>query len=146
MLERIIITLNEDGTFRGASSQDFAGIPVPISEAGLGTVGEAIGATALAEIERLNTAAKEASDAALATSAEVTKDMSAQIADLSDFKTRAMGLIGGIASAIQSEQPPEEIVALVAQSIQSGLAPENVRKDAEINKQIASLLASKSTP
>ena len=50
--ERIIICLNEDGTFKAASAQDFGGLPFPISLDEL----QKLGLGGLAEIEALNAA------------------------------------------------------------------------------------------
>jgi len=36
-MERIVITFNVDGTFRGASAQDFNGLPMPVDQAELAT-------------------------------------------------------------------------------------------------------------
>lgn len=131
MLERIIITLNEDGTFRGASSQDFAGIPIPLSESDLGTIGEKVGEASLVEIESLNAEIEEI---------KTSKD--AIIADLTDFKTRAEAGISAVAAAIVDEKLDEQATAQAVLSIIAiGTAPEADRKRAAIQKQISDLEA-----
>ena len=52
-MERIVITFQTDGTFRGASVTDFGGLPKPIDQAGLGELVPQINATALARVEKL---------------------------------------------------------------------------------------------
>ena len=117
-IERIIITLNEDGTFRGASSQDFGGLPVPIAEVGLGEIGKAIGGSLLAAV-----AAKEA-----------------EIAALADFKTRAeQGIQQVIAVVNDPNIGEEETAATIFKIVAQGTAPEAERKKSEIYNQIAEL-------
>jgi hypothetical protein len=121
--ERITITFNEDQTFRGASSQDFNGSPVPLDEAGLAELIPTINEAALVRAE----------------AADPEKD--GKIAALEDFQNRVMQLIGGIKQAIESGAPAEEVVTLVAGSIQTGLAPEKIREATELERQIAELTA-----
>jgi cell division protein FtsB len=62
-MERIIITFNKDGSFRGSSVQDFDGQPKPLDEAGLKAVAPSINEAALADIVRLEAEhAKERDD------------------------------------------------------------------------------------
>lgn len=122
-IERIIITLEENGAFKGASSQDFGGQPVPIAEADLGTLGDKIHAPLLAALETLT----------------------ANIAELTDFKSRAEQGIQQVVAVVNDPNiGEEETAATVNGIIHIGMAPERERKDAEIDKQIAALLASKS--
>ena len=52
-MERIVITFNEDGSFRGASAQDFGNAPTPIDVAQLEALSTQINAAALAENDSL---------------------------------------------------------------------------------------------
>ena len=52
-MERIIITFQQDGTFRGASVADFDGLPKPLNESGLADIFPAINESALARVATL---------------------------------------------------------------------------------------------
>ena len=53
MTERIIITFNEDGSWRGASSTDFKGQPVPLDSTLLSVVAADINTSLLATVDDL---------------------------------------------------------------------------------------------
>jgi hypothetical protein len=59
MTERIIITFNEDGTFRGAAARDHGGKSIPLDEQSLAGLSGLIETAALAEIDRLTAAHAE---------------------------------------------------------------------------------------
>jgi FtsZ-binding cell division protein ZapB len=97
-MERIIITFNKDGSFRGSSAQDFDGQPKPLDEAGLKAVAPAINEAALADIVRL-----EAEHAEKET--DLTKerdDLTAQVETLTSERdgltTERDGLTGQVES------------------------------------------------
>lgn len=124
-IERIIITFNPDGTFRGASTQDSGGLPAPVSQAALGGVGEDIGQTLLA--------AMESKDAEIA-----GKD--AQIAELADFKTRAESGIAQVVAVIQDPAIDHETtIQTVLAVIAEGTAPEEEKIRAEKLAQLEAL-------
>ena len=52
-LERIIITFEQDGTFRGASATDFGGLPVHLEESDLAAVLPSLNTAALAKLETI---------------------------------------------------------------------------------------------
>ena len=52
-MERIVIAFNEDGTFRGSSSQDFDKAPVPLDVAQLDALSTQINSAALADNDAL---------------------------------------------------------------------------------------------
>lgn len=52
-MERIIITFHRDGTFRGASAQDWDGMPVPLNSEQLAALVPDLNAAALARIAEL---------------------------------------------------------------------------------------------
>ena len=129
--ERIIITFNPDGSFRGASATDFGGLPVDLDPARLADVAPMINAAALASL-----AAKDAEIA------EITKAKDAEIAQLIDFKSRAEAGIAQVVAVIQdptidAETTAQTVLAVIAE----GTAPEAERERAKIRQQIAELQA-----
>lgn len=52
-MERIIITFQKDGTFRGASITDFEGLPVPVDESRLEELVPGINQAAIARVTEL---------------------------------------------------------------------------------------------
>lgn len=52
-MERIIITFEQDGAFRGASVTDFDGLPKPLDQSGLSDIFPAINEAALARVATL---------------------------------------------------------------------------------------------
>ena len=59
-MERIIITFQGDGTFRGASLTDFEGLPVPVDESRLGELVPGINQAAIARVAELEDELAEA--------------------------------------------------------------------------------------
>jgi hypothetical protein len=91
-MERIIITFNKDGSFRGSSAQDFDGQPKPLDEAGLKAVAPSINEAALAEIVRLESEHAEAETALAAQVETLTSERDGLLAhrlSLSRLKLRA---------------------------------------------------------
>ncbi|MEI8044232.1 MAG: hypothetical protein WCL11_22670 [Verrucomicrobiota bacterium] len=69
--ERITITFNEDGSFRGASATDFGGLPTPVDTAQLHALNPGINTTLFAavadrdaQIERLKAGLPEVAESA----------------------------------------------------------------------------------
>jgi|DEB0MinimDraft_6_1074348.scaffolds.fasta_scaffold03993_4 Asp-tRNA(Asn)/Glu-tRNA(Gln) amidotransferase C subunit len=52
-MERIVITFQKDGTFRGASITDFEGLPVPVDQSRLEELVPGINQTAIARVTEL---------------------------------------------------------------------------------------------
>jgi len=52
-MERIVITFQKDGTFRGASITDFEGLPVPVDQSRLEKLVPGINQTAIARVTEL---------------------------------------------------------------------------------------------
>ena len=97
-MERIIITFNKDGSFRGSSAQDFDGQPKPLDEAGLKAVAPSINEAALADIVRLEDTHAESE----ATLTKERDDLTAQVETLTSERdgltTERDGLTGQVAS------------------------------------------------
>lgn len=83
-MERIVITFQQDGTFRGASVTDFAGQPKPLDEAALNALFPAINASSLARVTTL-----EAEKATLESAKEsATTDLEAANARVKSLESR----------------------------------------------------------
>ena len=115
MTERITITFGKDGSFRGASSQDFDGQPVPLDAANLRELVPALSLadqlaaakdTAKAAADEALTAAKTATDEAL-TAARASADLK-----LAELK----------ASTIPKPETFEEVTRLIATLTESAKA------------------------
>jgi len=77
-IERITITFNKDGTFRGASSEGWDNMPVPLDTNALNAIAPAINSALLAELEGaqlLVTAAFAAKDKLLAAAQDPETDL-----------------------------------------------------------------------
>ena len=87
-MERIVITFQQDGTFRGASVTDFDGQPKPLDEAALNALFPAINASSLARVTTLEAekatleAAKESATTELETANARVKSLESRIAEL----------------------------------------------------------------
>lgn len=117
-LERIIITFEQDGTFRGASAADFGGLPVDLTQVDLAKI-----------IPDLNTAALSKADAIEAEKAIVEK----QATDLLAYKD---AMVSRVTEVLQSGDP-EQFAALAVDF----LTPEQDKIRAEKMAQLESLKA-----
>lgn len=117
-LERIIITFEQDGTFRGASATDFGGLPVDLTQVDLAKI-----------IPDLNTAALSKADAIEAEKAIVEK----QATDLLAYKD---AMVSRVTEVLQSGDP-EQFAALAVDF----LTPEQDKIRAEKMAQLESLKA-----
>lgn len=88
-LERIIITFEQDGSFRGASATDFGGLPVDLTHVDLAKI-----------IPDLNTAALSKADAMEAEKAVIEK----QATDLLAYKD---AMVSRVSEVLQSGDPAQ---------------------------------------
>jgi DNA repair exonuclease SbcCD ATPase subunit len=97
-MERIIITFQQDGTFRGASVTDFAGQPKPLDEAALNALFPAVNASSFSRVTTLEddlsemTTAKESVTTELESATSRVESLESQLADiqtqLADIQTQ----------------------------------------------------------
>jgi len=80
-MERIVITFQKDGTFRGASVTDFAGQPKPLDEAALNALFSNVNASALSRVTTLE-AEKATLEAAKESATTDIEAANARIAEL----------------------------------------------------------------
>ena len=97
-MERIIITFNKDGSFRGSSVQDFDGSPRPLDEAGLKAVAPAINEAALADIVRLESEHAETETAHTKERDDLTAQVETLTSERDGLTTERDGLTGQVAS------------------------------------------------
>ena len=97
-MERIIITFNKDGSFRGSSAQDFDGQPKPLDEAGLKAVAPAINEAALADIVRLESEHAEKETAHTTERDDLTAQVETLTSERDGLTTERDGLTGQVAS------------------------------------------------
>jgi hypothetical protein len=98
-MERIIITFNKDGSFRGSSAQDFDGQPKPLDEAGLKAVAPAINEAALADIVRLESEHAEERD-----------DLTAQVETLTSERDGLLSQVESLTAQVESMTKAQEII------------------------------------
>ena len=96
-MERIIITFNKDGSFRGSSAQDFDGQPKPLDEAGLKAVAPAINEAALADIVRLESEHAETETAHTKERDDLTAQVETLTSERDGLTTERDGLTGQVA-------------------------------------------------
>jgi len=112
-MERIIITFQQDGTFRGASVTDFAGQPKPLDEAALNALFPDVNASSLSRVTTLEedlsamTTAKESATTELDTATSRVESLESQLADtqtqLADTQTQ-LATAQGEASSVPTLQ------------------------------------------
>ena len=96
-MERIIITFQQDGTFRGASVADFAGQPKPLDEAALNALFPAVNASSFSRVTTLEedlsamTTAKESATTELDTATARVESLESQLADTQTQLATAQG-------------------------------------------------------
>jgi hypothetical protein len=100
-MERIIITFNKDGSFRGSSAQDFDGQPKPLDEAGLKAVAPSINEAALAEIVRLESEHTKERD-----------DLTAQVETLTSERDGLLAQVESLTAQIESMTKAQEVIEL----------------------------------
>ena len=112
-MERIVITFQQDGTFRGASVTDFAGQPKPLDEAALNALFPAVNASSFSRVTTLEedlsamTTAKESATTELDTATARVESLESQLADtqtqLADTQTQ-LATAQGEASSVPNLQ------------------------------------------
>ena len=112
-MERIIITFQQDGTFRGASVTDFAGQPKPLDEAALNALFPAVNASSFLRVTTLEedlsemTTAKESAATELDTATSRVESSESQLAEiqtqLADTQTQ-LATAQGEASSVPTLQ------------------------------------------
>ena len=96
-MERIIITFQQDGTFRGASVTDFAGQPKPLDETALNALFPAVNASSFSRVTTLEedlsamTTAKESATTELDTATARVESLESQLADTQTQLATAQG-------------------------------------------------------
>ena len=96
-MERIVITFQQDGTFRGASVTDFAGQPKPLDEAALNALFPAVNASSFSRVTTLEedlsamTTAKESATTELDTATARVESLESQLADTQTQLATAQG-------------------------------------------------------
>lgn len=125
-LERVIIALNPDGTFKGASSTDFKGIPIPLDLDALNAVVPQLNAALMTRIGELETALKAATTEIETAKAE--RD-SAQ-ASLKEHQSISDSLVTAARAAIDS-QDPVALQNILTQASLFGKAREVAKLEAE---------------
>jgi septal ring factor EnvC (AmiA/AmiB activator) len=87
-MERIVITFQQDGTFRGASVADFNGQPKPLDEAALNALFPDVNASSFSRVTTLEedlsamTTAKESATTELDTATSRVESLESQLADI----------------------------------------------------------------
>ena len=119
-MERIIITFQQDGTFRGASVTDFAGQPKPLDETALNALFPAVNASSLSRVTTLEedlsamTTAKESATTELDTATSRVESLESQLAtaqgEASNVPTLQAQLETATARIAELEAVPEEPV------------------------------------
>lgn len=118
-LERVIIALNPDGTFKGASSTDFKGYPIPLDLDALNAVVPQLNAALLTKIGELEPAVKT-----------VTAERDAAQASLKEHQEISDSLVTAARSAIES-QDPVALQNILTQASLFGKAREVAKLEAE---------------
>ena len=96
-MERIIITFQQDGTFRGASVADFNGQPKPLDEAALNALFPDVNASSFSRVTTLEedlsamTTAKESATTELDTATSRVDSLESQLADTQTQLATAQG-------------------------------------------------------
>ena len=128
-MERIVITFQQDGTFRGASVADFNGQPKPLDEAALNALFPDVNASSFSRVTTLEedlsemTTAKESATTELDTATSRVESLESQIADTQTQLETAQGeassvpnlqaqLDTALARIAELEAVPEEPVVL----------------------------------
>jgi hypothetical protein len=146
-MERIVITFNQDGSFRGASVTDFDGLPKPLDEAGLTAIAPSINTASLAaqakaesELSEAKTKAeadlKAEQEQAATKLSEVNADLSAEKAKVASLEAYKTAMIQKVSSALASNDL-EQIQALAVEF----LTPEEELKRAAKLAQLEALKA-----
>jgi hypothetical protein len=146
-MERIVITFNQDGSFRGASVTDFDGLPQPLDEAGLAAIAPEINAASLvaqAKAESELSEAKIKAEADLKTEqeqaatklSEVNASLSAEKAKVASLEAYKTAMSQKVSSALASNDL-EQIQALAVEF----LTPEEELKRAAKLAQLEALKA-----
>jgi len=128
-MERIIITFQQDGTFRGASVTDFAGQPKPLDDAALNALFPAVNASSLSRVTTLEedlaamTTAKDSATTELETATARGDSLESQLTETQTQLATAQGeassvpslesqLDAALARIAELEAVPEEPVVL----------------------------------
>jgi septal ring factor EnvC (AmiA/AmiB activator) len=96
-MERIVITFQQDGTFRGASVADFNGQPKPLDEAALNALFPDVNASSFSRVTTLEedlsamTTAKESATTELETATARVDSLESQLADTQTQLAAAQG-------------------------------------------------------
>ena len=125
-MERIVITLNQDGTFRGASVNDFSGLPQPLDVEALAELFPTVDAASLARVAELEVevAGIEEKDQQIASLTEQAAALQARIDELTApptgpqpikaWQAKAVlalaGLLDGAVAVIDSLDEPQKTV------------------------------------
>ena len=130
-MERIIITFQQDGTFRGASVTDFAGQPKPLDEAALNALFPAVNASSFLRVTTLEedlsemTTAKESAATELDTATSRVESSESQLAEiqtqLADTQTQ-LATAQGEASSVPTLQAQLDTATARVESLESQLA------------------------
>ena len=123
-MERIVITFQQDGTFRGASVADFNGQPKPLDEAALNALFPDVNASSFSRVTTLEedlsemTTAKESATTELDTATSRVESLESQ---LSDTQTQ-LATAQGEASSVPNLQAQLDTATSRVQSLESQLA------------------------
>jgi chaperonin cofactor prefoldin len=130
-MERIVITFQQDGTFRGASVTDFAGQPKPLDEAALNALFPDVNASSFSRVTTLEedlsamTTAKESATTELESATSRVDSLESQLADtqtqLADIQTQ-LATAQGEASNVPNLQAQLESATARVESLESQLA------------------------
>ena len=130
-MERIVITFQQDGTFRGASVTDFAGQPKPLDETALNALFPDVNASSFSRVTTLQddlsemTTAKESARTELNTATARVDSLESQLADtqtqLADTQTQ-LATAQGEASNVPTLQAQLETANARVESLESQLA------------------------
>ena len=123
-MERIIITFQQDGTFRGASVTDFAGQPKPLDEAALNALFPDVNASSFSRVTTLEedlsamTTAKESATTELESATSRVESLESQLADTQTQLATAQGE----ASNVPTLQAQLDTATSRVESLESQLA------------------------
>jgi chromosome segregation ATPase len=130
-MERIVITFQQDGTFRGASVTDFAGQPKPLDEAALNALFPDVNASSFSRVTTLEedlsamTTAKESATTELESATSRVDSLESQLADtqtqLADTQTQ-LATAQGEASNVPTLQAQLDTATSRVESLESQLA------------------------
>ena len=149
-MERIIITFTRDGAFRGASAQDWDGMPIPIGIDQLAAIAPQINSDALNSVEELQASL----DAAMSEKHVLERDKDALTAELSDANNRLAAIASqpveltikawqakAVLEALGLLQPAEAIIETMPDGLQKIAVQSAWRNNADFPRNSQTIIS-----